>query len=299
MIASFTLLHPLELEALPRDLTLFLFPLGGLEQHGPHLGFGVKLVVAEEMAKRIAEGLSSRLQGWNFVLMPVLPLSVDTNTSRLALPVRAHVVRDAIVDQCEQLKRLGFRNFVSVSSHLTPRQLTALEDAARMVSSAWWSSRPAQMVSVSGALVPGSELWNSPLVALPSEHGGAMDSGLMLKLRPDLVSASRNELVPLPKPKASPMRLFSHLRNELDGYWGDPASAQAEVSHQGFQSDVDGLVARLLPWLERSEGKKQFLSPYGRFPMNGSFFKAYLLASLFFVLMTVWALWSMRDVFEP
>jgi creatinine amidohydrolase/Fe(II)-dependent formamide hydrolase-like protein len=99
MIASFSLLHPRDLETLQRELTVFLFPVGGLEQHGPHLPFGTKLLQAEIMARKLAEGLEKRLSAWNFVLMPLIPLTVDGITNRLALPVRPHVVRDAVVDQ--------------------------------------------------------------------------------------------------------------------------------------------------------------------------------------------------------
>ncbi len=299
MIASFSLLHPAELEALPPELTLFLFPVGGLEQHGPHLPMGVKLRQAEELSKGLANELSRRLPSWNFILMPLIPLSVDTHTSRIALSVRAHVVRDAVVDQADQLKRLGFRNFISVSSHLTPRQLTALEDAARLVTSGWFGGGSAQMVSVSSALVDSSELWNSPLLSLPKEHGGARDTGFMMHFNPESVTSDSASLPSIPSPKASPARLIRYFRHELDGYWGSPASSSVSDVKSLLSGDAESLATRLLPWLERSEGKRQFLSAYGRFPVNGSFFKAYLLAAIFFVVMTFWVLWSMKDVFEP
>ena len=105
MISSFALLQPKEISALLPDLTLFLFPIGGLEQHGPHLPVGLKLVQAEARARELAQILEARLPGWNFILMPLLPLSVDSHTNALALNVRPHVVRDAIVDQCSELAR--------------------------------------------------------------------------------------------------------------------------------------------------------------------------------------------------
>src|SRR5689334_1311434 len=118
MIASVSLLTPEAFEHLPPDLTVMVFPVGGLEGHGPNLPMGVKLIYAEALSKQLCERLDSRMSQWNFILMPLLPLTVDTVTSRLALPVRAHVVRDALVDQCEHLKRMGFKNFIAVSAHL-------------------------------------------------------------------------------------------------------------------------------------------------------------------------------------
>jgi creatinine amidohydrolase len=299
MIASFSLLTPEELEALPPELTVFLFPVGGVEQHGPHLPFGVKLLQAEELTKGIAEELQKRLPAWHFLVMPLLPLSIDTVTNRVALGVRPHVVRDAIVDQCEQLKRLGYRNFAVVSAHLTPKQLTALEDASRIVTSAWFSQKKAQLISVTGALVEQRQFWESPMIALPEEHGGEKDTGFMLHFAPSSVRKDYATLENKPRPNASVARFMEWLRNELNGYWGRPAlanSIQAGVDHQ---RDCGLLAEKMIPWLERGEGQKQFLSPYRRYPVNGSFFKVYLLSGFFFLVMLLWILWGVRDVFEP
>ena len=86
--------------------------------------------------------------------MPLLPLSVDSHTNQLSLNVRGHVVRDAIVDQCSELTRLGFRVFATVSAHVTPKQLSALEDAAKIVNrKKFLGGVGAQLISVSGAMV--------------------------------------------------------------------------------------------------------------------------------------------------
>ena len=61
MIASFSLLTPEELKSLQPELTVFLFPVGGLEQHGPHLPMGTKLIEAEALTRAIADELQRRL----------------------------------------------------------------------------------------------------------------------------------------------------------------------------------------------------------------------------------------------
>ena len=300
MIASFSLLTPLELNSLHSDLTLFLFPLGGLEQHGPCLPFGVKLLQAEEFAKALADDLQKKLPQWNFVLMPLLPLSVDSVTNRLAIQVRPHVVRDAVVDQCEHLKRLGYKNFAAVSSHLTPKQQTALEDASRIVSGkGWFSGKKAQLISVGGALIERKQVWESPLIALPREHGGEKDTGFMLRYSPALVQNQYLNLEDQPRPRASITRFFAFMNHEIDGYWGKPKLANPTHAEQDLLVEVSTIAQKMLPWLERGQGKKQFQSAYRYFPFNGSFFKAYVLATIFFIMMLLWALWSLKDVFEP
>jgi len=181
MIGRFSEMTPDGLQALQPGVTVFLFPIGGLEQHGPHLPLGVKVLQAEVYARTLAEELQKRLPLWNYVLMPVIPLTVDGITNHQVFPVRAHVVRDAVVDQCEHLKRLGFTRFLAVNSHLSPKQITALEDAARIVSGrSWWIGKKSQLVSVTGALVDAKTVFESPLIALPPEHGGEKDASFML-----------------------------------------------------------------------------------------------------------------------
>lgn len=299
MIASFTHLNANEVNALNPDLTLFLFPVGGIEQHGPHLPLGLKVFEAEEWAKALASKLQERLPSWNFILLPVLPLSIDSITNKMALNVRPHVVRDAIVDQCEELKRMKFLNFAAVSSHLSPKQLVALEDAAKIVSrGSWFAKKRANLISVSSARLDSKQALESPMIALPKEHGGARDTGLMLLWNPSLVSRDFNTLAPVIAPKASVKRFLAYLQNGLDGYWGSPALASKEGAQEAFHSEVNVIAEKLFPWLERGKGRSQFSSGYRFFPMNGSFFKAYLLAVIFFTLMLVWVLWTLRDIFE-
>ncbi|MBU6153168.1 MAG: creatininase family protein [Bdellovibrionales bacterium] len=300
MIASFALLHPRDLDTLPKELTVVLFPVGGLEQHGPHLPFGTKLLQAEVMARKLAEGLEKRMPAWNFVLMPLIPLTVDGVTNRFALPVRPHVVRDAVVDQAEHLKRLGFKNFIVVNSHHTPKQITALEDAAKLVNGRLgWMGRKFQMVSISGALVDAKTVFESPMIALPDEHGGERDTSFMLANDHSAVLTNYRDLPEIPRPKASVLRFFDYLNHRIDGYWGRPSHSSAQNGETDFSTEMNLLVERLLPWLEKGQGSSQFLSAYRFFPFNGSFFKAYILSVILFVMMMVWAVWSMRDVFEP
>lgn len=301
MITSFVLHSADEIRALPTELTVFIFPVGGIEQHGPHLTVGVKLYEAESMARALAEKLQEKMPLWNFLLMPLLPFSVDTVTTSLALSVRPHVVRDALVDQCDGLKKLGFSNFLAVSSQVTPRQLTAIEDAGQIVSRKKWMlfGQKAEFLSISSALIDPKEVWNSPMIGIPKEHGGAFETGWMLKLQPNGVAKSYADLAENPRPKAGIARFFEYYQGELGGYWGNPKAADPERFQSEFDQWIEGLAIKVQPVLEKGQGQSYFRSSYRYFPLNGSFFKAYLLAALFFMLMLVWVLWSMRDIFDP
>jgi len=297
MIASFSLLNATELAALQPELTVFLFPLGGLEQHGPHLPFGTKLLQAEALTQAVASALQQKMSSWNFVILPVLPLSIDTYTSKSALNVRAHVVRDAIVDQCRSLNRMGFSRFAAISSHLTPRQLSALEDAAKIVSKRRFGRDRMTLISVSSAKVRASEVWKSPMIAIPSEHGGAVDTATVLQLNPKLVGQGYESLSDQPTPVPSAGRFIEYFRHSVDGYWGSPKTASG-VNAQALLREADELAIRMQPVLEGGQGKSFFRSGYRYFPLNGSFFVAYLLAAIFFIVMLFWVMWSARSFFD-
>ena len=300
MLVSYSHLNSQELAVLVPELTVFLFPVGGLEQHGPHLPFGTKLFQAEYFIQSLAKKLQLQMPEWNFVLMPLLPLTVDGATSKNIISVRAHVVRDALVDQCDNLKNLGFKHFIAYSGQVSPRQLSAIEDAGKIIARKKWFlfGHHANLVSISSAKVQAAQVWNSPMIAIPTEHGGEVDTGILLSLNVDLVSKEYLKIPEVIKPNASIGHFISYFKKEVDGYWGKPAQANEEFAIIKIQNEIDTYVMQLRPILEQNRGQSFFQSGYRYFPFNGSFFKAYFFATLFFVLMLVWFLWSVRGIYE-
>jgi len=294
MIQSFSLLTDQDLKVLVPDVTLMIFPVGGLEQHGPHLPIGTKILQSREWVDMLVKKLDKTMPGWNFIVMPVLPFTVDTYTSHTALNVRPHVMRDALVDQCDSLKKLGFHQFAALTSHMTPKQLVAIEDASKIVG----RGKKNVLMSLSSGLVDSRDVWKSPMIALPLEHAGAFDTGSVMACNPELVSSAFSSLAAVEAPRASVGRFLQYFRREIDGYWGNPSAANKEQSMQKMDREFDLLIEKIKPVLEQGKGKSAFFSGYRHFPLNGSFFKAYLLATIFFVSVFLWLVWGMKNVFE-
>lgn len=293
MIHQFALLKESEIKNFLPDITLVIFPVGGLEQHGPHLPVGTKLIQGRDWSMAFAEKIEKAFSSWTILVMPPLPFTVDTYTTAMAIRVRPHVMRDALVDQCESLKKMGFKNFAVLSSHMTPRQLCAIEDAAKIV-----SKKGCSLVSLSSVLVDRTRIIESPMIALPDEHAGAFDTALLLSSHPELVSTNALNLTEIKAPKASPSRLFDYFRGKIDGYWGNPAAADSSLAKSKLDHDFNLLVEKLKPVLEKGKGQGAFRSAYRFFPFNGSFFKAYLLALVFFMSVLMWVIMGVRNVFE-
>ena len=61
-----------DIDALNREKTLFLLPVGMLEEHGPHLPIAADTIGVEYEAERVADRLTQTLPDWNIVLMPAV-----------------------------------------------------------------------------------------------------------------------------------------------------------------------------------------------------------------------------------
>jgi len=171
-------------------------------------------------------------------------------------------VRDVLVDYGRSLARAGFRYILVANGHAGPTHLTALDEAATIVS----GQAGVTMASLSGHLSwefrsgrfldRVEQALGRPLTAeerqafVNDAHGGWWETSMMLMLRPDLVDGAYRDL-----PSATyslPERLVPNypFRNGGRGYVGhpamaDPAFAKAttEVLVAEAMELVDGLIA--------------------------------------------------------
>lgn len=283
------------LDQLHRDRTVFLFAVAPVEDHGPHLPMGLDGRWAVQLAYRIALKLESECPGWTAVLMPTSPMGIETNTTRFAVRVRPHVLRDFLVDTCLSLHRVGFRHFACFSGHLGPRQLTAIEEAGLMVrrrSGAGWGwkkifqrSSGATLVSACSPLVKRGEVFRSPFTPDPLEHGGALDTSLALAMEPSWVDANFRALPERKRQGSMLLRFWNRWRERSSGYWGAPASADGPRGEALIQEQVDVIYPKLRAVWEGSNPESLFRSLYSFLPVNRSFFPAYVLAAIIMILM--------------
>lgn len=287
-----------EIQALPRDTTVFFFPVGALEDHGPHLPVGADLDEASRLCWLTAERLERDLAGWRAVVMPRAPIGVDTATTRCALPIRGHVLRDWLVDCCFGLHRLSFRHFVCFTGTIGPRQLTAIEEAGKILRKRTGGSRlrrwlkikaPAPvLVSANSALVSPIDVRRAPLWPDPQEHGGSRDTSVALALDAAAVRAVYSGLIDQTRPASIWERLRRRLRREAAGYWGNPSAASAEAGARVLDEQVNDVYPKLRAVWSGSSPDHLFRSWYSILPSNGSFFKAWALALTLMLLLTLW-----------
>jgi creatinine amidohydrolase len=260
------------LDALDRERTIILLVASPLEEHGPHLPVGVDAFTARHLAHGIAERLVAARPGWSAVLAPTLHLGSFTFDSVGTVRVRQRVVRDTLVDYGAAFAKVGFRWVLVANGHGGPGHLTALEEAAAIVSRrhgitmasftghlAWAFLRGRYLERIEARL--GRPLTEVELVAFSEDaHGGWFETSLMLLLRPDLVDGSYRDLPPARYSLAARVVPNYPLRNGGQGYVGhpalaDPAFAAAAVAvlMDETMKVVDGLLdGRIRPHERRS-----------------------------------------------
>jgi creatinine amidohydrolase len=255
------------LDGLDRARTVIVLTVSPLETHGPHLPLGVDAFAARHFAQTIAERVVASRPGWSVVLAPTLHLGSFTFEMVGTVSVRQRVVRDLLVDYGEAFARAGFRYVLVANGHGGPGHLTALDEAAAIVSRrhgvtmasftghlAWEFVRGRYLPRIENAL--GRPLSADERTAFTEDaHGGWWETSLMLLIRPDLVDDSWRTL---PAARYSwPERVMPNyaVKNGGLGYVGhpalaDPAFAKAttDVLMEEAMAIVDGLLdGRLRP----------------------------------------------------
>jgi creatinine amidohydrolase len=255
------------LDALDRARTVIVLTVSPLETHGPHLPVGVDAFAARHFAQTIAERVVATRPGWSVVLAPTLYLGSFTFEMVGTVSVRQRVVRDLVVDYGEAFARAGFRYVLVANGHGGPGHLTALDEAAAIVSRrhsvtmasftghlAWEFLRGRYLPKIEAAL--GRPLDAEERAAFSEDaHGGWWETSLMLLIRPDLVDESWRTL---PAARYSwPQRVVPNyaVKNGGKGYVGhpalaDPAFAKAitDVLMAEAMAIVEGLLdGRLRP----------------------------------------------------
>jgi creatinine amidohydrolase len=266
------------LDALERGRTLVIITVSPLEEHGPHLPLGVDAFTARHFAELIAGRLVSERPGWSAVLTPTLHLGSFTFESVGTVTVRQRVVRDALVDYGASLARAGFRHLLIANGHAGPTHLTALDEAAAIVS----RRHGVTMASLSGHLAWGfrngrflndvERTLGRSLTAAERQafaedaHGGWWETSMMLMLRPELVDGQYRDLPPATYSLPARLRPNYPLRDGGQGYVGHPAMADVPFAKATTEALVEASLELVNGLLDGTITAAAHRSPYALMP---------------------------------
>jgi hypothetical protein len=294
-VQEFRELTSQELQSLPMDRTIFVYACGLLEDHGPHLPLDLDVQIARLKRQTLAHWLSQSRPDLRVILLPEVPFGTDGNTSKISLSVRPYVLRDWLVDSTRGLEKLGARHFLVVSGTLSPRHLTAIEDAGKILRTRplWkggglFRKRTTWLGSVDSTPDLSQGFNRSLFFPSPTEHGGELDSSYALKLqilRP-----------PFPELHEHTPQFFEWYRGETQGFWGEPSKASLEVAEAHLKRWVETVGPKALAVLDGASSEKLFRSWYSIVPMNLSTWRVWVLSLLLALVLGVWLFWNFQTM---
>lgn len=231
-----------QLEKIDRERAVVILPLGPLEEHGPHLPFGVDAFNADYVADETARIIRGIDDSITVVKIPILYLGTHVYRPGGSLWTRQRVVRDAVIDYGHSLVRHGFRRLIIASAHGGPRHFVALEEAANIVSRA----RGVSMISLTSRLIVdfllgryveeiaaqmGGDFSAEDRKILSMDyHAGWWETSMMLWLKPHLVDQRYAELTPALVPRSRLRPSSPWTTGPGLGYLGAPAAASVEFA---------------------------------------------------------------------
>jgi creatinine amidohydrolase len=248
-----------QLEALDRAHTVIFIPISPVEEHGPHLPLGTDMYTCLGFIEAIAARLEQQHPELTTVLVPITPLGSGTAPYLGSIGVPPRMVQDVLLRMGRALARDGFRYIVTISGHLALSQLMTMERTAHKISKRYGIQMFALGAGVFHSALRSPELLQAcaelsePISKVTLEslarthHAGALETSLMLHLRPDLVQPGFRQLEPI-----SPWRFVrwrGWTREHWPGYIGEPAQARADLGCAVLAAAADcgaDLVARIV-----------------------------------------------------
>ncbi|KAA3614991.1 MAG: creatininase family protein [Calditrichaeota bacterium] len=268
---AFEDLTALELDALNREKTVFLLSVSLLEEHGPHLPFGVDVFVAEFMAEKLMDEISENHNDFTIVKFP--PLHVGSGGIRWlgTINSKQRTMRKIVYDYCSHLGKHGFKYVLLSNGHGGLGHVVALEEAARKCSRKYNMSVISPSGNVAFNLMTGEYIHEIEAI-LGSEfseqekenikndsHAGWWETSVMLLMKPHLVKDSFKKLEPYVLTRGQRMRNKVYPGDQ--GFRGYPAKATKEYAQAVVDVMVKHTMELVNEWLAGKDMKKKASSP--------------------------------------
>ncbi len=255
-------LNKTDFQALDRDTTAVLMPIGVIEEHGPYLPLLTDSYISEWLIDRIANTIVAR-EDWSVVIVPSLPIGVGAPEDfgpRIrnfgSLPLRPATKRAVLMDLVSGLGEAGFRWIFAIDIHgpyINKRMTDETADYFRDVYGG-------TMVNLAGVRHPEPPASASALTDQEEAedglavHAGLTESSSLMYVRPDLFGPGHRDA---PAVTANRWEDYETLPNEPDwpGYFGSPRLARADIGADRMEvwaRNTGDLALRIIDGLDPS-----------------------------------------------
>lgn len=290
-----------QLDDLPRGRTVFVLSLGPLEEHGPHLPFGVDVFVAELMAEELMEHIHRDYPDFTIIKFP--PIYIGSGGIRWlgTLNSKQRTVRKIIIDYCRNLGKHGFKYVLISNGHGGLGHVVALEEAAR------YSSRKFNMsvISPSGRIAYefltgkyiddieqklGHKFTDRERSELKNDsHAGWWETSVMLLMKPHLVQDSYKTLKEFVLTR--PQRMRNKVYPGDQGYRGYPARANSAFACAVIDVMIGHSMTLIRDWLKGEDMTEKASSPLYKMVFFRTNFDRTVISAALLLLLTALYFW--------
>lgn len=214
--------------ALKKKTKRVIIPVGSLEQHGNHLPVSTDSLIAEYLARMVAEKIGA------FVL-PVISYGISfEHKPMFNISLRNSTLSTMICDICISLAENGIKQIIMINGHhgnMGALQYISQELAGRMP----------KIVNVHTM-----HYWHT--IENQFDHAGEVETSLVLAIAPELVRMDK--AVPNSKKLSKSKLAYSSITNSPgsfpkitgNGVWGDPRKATAKKGSKWIEEITNGLA---------------------------------------------------------
>ena len=192
-----------QIDALDRQRTLFILPVGMIEQHGPHLPVGADTIGVSYEANAAATRVSRALPGWNVVVMPPINYGHSGANNLGDMPIhpgtyaiRQSTLRSLVADIGAQVAQNRFTWIFVLNGHASPTHNIAIDEACDFVSETFRVTmlhltsllRGDPALQSGGEKIRARHFRADELSSFGLDvHAGVSETSQMLAVRPELV----------------------------------------------------------------------------------------------------------------
>jgi creatinine amidohydrolase len=227
--------------------TPLLVPIGSTEQHGPHLPLNVDQLLPTAVAERVAGGVGGLVAPTFNYGYKSQPKAGGGNHMPGTTSLDAQTMFAQVKDVLRELARHGNRNVILVNGHYENEWFLTegIDVALRELRWAGVADMKVMLLSYWDFIDEGTitRLYPDGFPGMALEHGGVMETSLMLALHPHLVDMSK--AVDFPDPTFPPYDLFP-----LNPDWVPPAGnlssalrATEDKGKEMLRVAVEGITA--------------------------------------------------------
>lgn len=262
-----------QIDALDRARTIFILPIGMIEQHGPHLPVGADTLGVMHEARATARRASRAMPQWNIVMMPALNYgNVGANVmGGMAVhpgtyAIRQATLRSVVADIGGDLARNRFKWIFVLSGHAAPPHNVAINEACDFVSETFNVTmlnvtalfRADAAIQARGRAVTARHYSERERASFGIDvHAGVDETSAMLALRPDLVRPMFRTLPPQSGQSFEELQKLTRTPG-WQGYLSSPSHATARYGRAQQQWWDEGLTEVML---RAMRGENMFALP--------------------------------------